>query len=215
MAGNAIERYVADQLIIDDPARDKSEEHLARCRQAFWEARYKRGKHGDVVADTFIWLWMDIIAHGKSHSISGQKHISRDIEKFFAQPKLSAAMDFSGNFAVDLLLFELTDSAKVYFYACMVDAQYGSWLASLIKLKEKEVAAKAAYEASNYILAALVWIGDQQWVKLTIKAVWTAYPLIFTAYPDLLGEMVHQLDSKVSKKILDIVAVPEADYVPV
>jgi hypothetical protein len=209
MVGNAIKRHIADQLIIDDPTHDKYEAHLARCRQAFWEARYKRGKDGHVVADTFIWLWIDIIAHGKVYTIWGQKRISRVIDKFFTQSKLSAAMDFAGNLADDLLLFELTDSAKEYFYACQVDAQYGSKLVSLIKLKEKEVAEKAAYETSNYILAALINIGSQQWGKLMIKAVWTAYPLIFTDFAESLAEAVYQLDSAVSKRILDIVAVTD------
>jgi hypothetical protein len=105
----------------------------------------RRQKKTDFLADSFVGLWVNLIINANNSSIFGGKRlISKEVEKFFKQPILLDAIQQAGESAENCLLYELTDSARIYFLECKTDSHYGSNMLGLIKLKEKEIANKTA-----------------------------------------------------------------------
>ena len=207
MAEDPKSRYDNDEQLINDPAQEESVRQQARLRQAFWQARFKKLKKSDFIADNFVGLWANLVINSSNVGTFGGKRVTRkDIEQFFKQPLLQEAIKLAGESAEALLQAELTDSARIYFSACKTDSRYGSYMLGIMKLKEKEVANKAAREAANSILAPLIYIGRPAWSDQMIRAAWHAWQLVFTETPQLLDDKIHELDVETARQINDIIA---------
>jgi len=202
IAENPQIRYDKDEQLINDPTQDESVRQQARFRQAFWKARFKRQKKSDFIADGFVGLWMNMVIN----SVNGGRLATwREIEKFFQQPMLLDAILCAGESAAACLQAELTDSARIYFITCKTDSNYGSNLLGFVKLKEKEIANKTARDAAKNILAPLIHIKRPDYSSQMIKAVWTAWQLVFTDFPLMLDEKIRELDADTSRQISEII----------
>jgi len=202
IAENPQSRYDKDEQLINNPAEDESVRQQARFRQAFWRARFIRQKKTDFIADSFLGLWMNLIIN----STNGGKHAtSKEIEKFFNQPMLQDAMKQAGESAEACLLAELTDSARVYFLTCRTDTNYGSNLLGFKRMNDDEIVDKTARSAAKNILSTLIHIKRPACSDQMIKAVWNAWQLVFTDFPQRLEDKVRELDAETSCQILQIV----------
>ncbi len=206
MSDDPQSRFQKDQLLIDDLSQDESVRQSARLRQAFWQARFKKVKHSDSLADSFVGLWanLSILGNG-SQTVFGKKQTVRDIEKFFKQPQLQEAIQSAGDDAKELLLAELSDSAEIYLQTCCSDSHYSSMLFGFVKLKDKDIAGKAARDVAYNIIGVLINIGRPAWSDQMIQAMWQKWPGVFPKYPDLLADQISGMDPEISRQILMIV----------
>jgi hypothetical protein len=207
MVENPQIRYDRDEQLVNDPTLDESVRQQARIRQVFWQARFIKKRKSDFIADSFIGLWVNLVIIGNNPHIFGGKHlISKEVEKFYMQPKLQEAIRQAGDAADRVWLDELTDSARIYLIGCKTDSNYGSSLLGFARLKEKDVARKTARDAAYKVLAPLVSVSRTFGSDLMMQAVWQAWQLVFADFPLMLEERVRELNADISRKIMEIVA---------
>jgi hypothetical protein len=203
MAIDPQSRYDQDEQLINDQDRDESERQQARLRQAFWQARFKKQKKTGFIADGFVGLWMSLMMNV---NFGGKRLASKEIEKFFTQPLLLDAIRQAGDSAQAFLMEELTDSATTYLMTCRTDSHFTSNVMGFVRMKEIEIANKAARGTAVNILALLIEIGHPSHRDDLIRAFWNAWLQAFSDFPTMLSVKVREMDPKTSSQIMDIVA---------
>jgi hypothetical protein len=191
-----------DKQIADDPSRSDEDRQAARLRQLFWQARYQAVRHSKIPADTFLAFYANLALYtATSRMTFPRKRIMRDIDKFFSQPRLAEAMAAAGPLASDMLHQELYDAAVLYFTTCKTDTNYTSALFNIVKLKEHQIAAKAAGNAVDGMLAPLIMLGDFEWRDATVLVLCQAYAQIFPENGDDLDARINQLKPEIANRI--------------
>ena len=198
-------KYDQDQQLIDDENVNEQDKKAARIRQLFWLARYQPIRHSDRLADTFLALWVNLLLEFTAHRWTlPKKKILRNLSQVFDSPKLEAALIAAGSDANDLLFAELKDSARLYFTTCQKDSNYSSLLFNMIKMKDGQIAAKAASGAVDGILVPLLLIGGTPWRDEMIEAICSSYPEVFTENAGLFDENVKALKPEMIEAIARI-----------
>lgn len=196
-------KYEQDQQLIDDPATDGQARQAARLRQMFWQARYRPVRHSDLPADMFLALWANMVLDLASRRwFFPRKQIIRNLSRVFDQPSLREALAAAGAEGETMLLAELKDSARLYFSTCQKDTNYSSVLFNLIRMKDEQVAAKAASGAVEGILAPLLQIGETPWLDEMIAAVCSAYPEVFPGNAGTLDNKINELKPAMVERIM-------------
>ncbi len=175
-------------------AGDSPEKVIARDRLILWSARFFRiSRKEERYGDKFLELITSILFFSQNYgSPRLYKRARKDYERFFARPEFQQAMAA----AIDklrALQLEFYDAAALYLRSCREDKHYGSRLFDIVKLKEEQVAEKAAVDVANNIMFYLVEIGMPQHADLLIKGLHQAWPIVFAKYPELLDEAIAAL----------------------
>jgi len=198
-------KFKKDQQIIDDPSVSDQERKAAELRQMFWHARYQPVRHSEQPADTFLALWANLLLYTSSHRWSmPKKQIRKDFNRVFESPQLQAALQAAGAERQNMMLLELHDSARLYFTTCQKDTNYSSVLFNLIKMKEDQVASKAASGAAEGILLPLLLVDNLAWRDEMIAAVCSAYTDVFSEQADLLDQKIAGLKPPIAGEIARI-----------
>lgn len=200
MNDNPQTRFDNDERLINDKSQDESLRHQAHIRQLFWKARFVRQKKSDFIADSFIGLWFELIISQKN---ARKNSIAKKIESFFKQPLLLEATAEAGESAQNYLMYELTDSAKLYFITCTTDSLYGSSFLGLKKLKEEDISNKVALDTANLILY-LMLIENSDHKNLMIKSLNNAWNQVFIKFPSLLHDIIDEMDVDAARYIREL-----------
>ncbi|HAL73549.1 MAG TPA: hypothetical protein DCM45_00480 [Clostridiales bacterium] len=195
-------RFKKDQLIIDDPAVSDQDRRAAQLRQMFWQARYQPVRHSDQPADTFLALWANLQLYTASRRWSiPKKQIRKELNRVFENPQLQTALQAAGSESQNMMLSELKDSAVLYFTTCQKDTNYSSVLFNLIKMKDDQVASKAANGAAEGILLPLMLVEDLAWRDEMVEAVCSAYTEVFSEQADYLDQKIAGLKLPIVEEI--------------
>lgn len=169
----------------------------ARERLLFWPARYEAvDRHATRYGDKFIEFISILLFYSQNYPSRGsQKRARKERDKFLARPALVKAMAEAVH-PEEALLQEFRDAAEVYLKACRDDKHYGSKLFELVKLKEDDVAAKAAGDVASGVMAYLVQLGMTPQTDLMIQGLHMAWTSVFSKFPDFLDEAIGNLPAE-------------------
>jgi len=169
----------------------------ARERLLFWPARYEAvDRHATRYGDKFIEFISILLFYSQNYPSRGsQKRARKERDKFLSRPALVKAMAESAH-PEQALLQEFRDAAEVYLKACRDDKHYGSKLFELVKLKEDDIAAKAAGDVASGVMAYLVQLGMTPQTDLMIQGLHMAWTSVFVKYPDFLDEAIGNLPAE-------------------
>ncbi len=188
-------------------AGDGPDAAMARDRLLFWPARFfKVSRREERYGDKFLELITTVLFY--SHNYPGTRNMKRarkDVERFFARPELRQALAEAAG-PRQALLLEFHDAAEVYLRACRDDRHYGSRLFDIVKLKEEEVAAKAAEDVAVHMMHYLVALGLPEQSDLLVMALHRAWPVIFDKTPGLLDEAIAELPDDIRAAIYRLTA---------
>ena len=202
MINNPKNKFEQDRQIAEDTSMPENERQAARLRQAFWFARYQPVRHSDLPADTFLALWANLsIISASRRWVFPIKQIKRDLARVFSQPQLLEALAAAGPLASAMLRNELDDSARVYFTSCRTDSNYSSVLFNFVKLKDNQIASKAAAGAAEGILLPLIMIGEVPWRNEMIAAICDAFPVVFPEFAEALENKIGELKPEIAGQI--------------
>jgi len=198
-------KFDYDQQLIDDAETSEQDKQAARLRQLFWRARYQPVKHSDRPADTFLGLWANLLLDSSARRLSfPKKQIRKNLSRVFEHPQLIEALSAAGPEGAGMLLEELKDSARLYFTTCRMDSNYSSLLFNMIKMKDDQVADKAARSTAKGILVPLLMLDEMPWRDEMIEAVCSAYPEVFTSDADCLDNKISELSPEMLDQITRI-----------
>lgn len=174
----------------------------ARDRLLFWPARYEAvDRHATRYGDKFIEFISILLFYSQNYPSRGsQKRARKERDKFLARPALVKAMAEAVH-PQEALLLEFRDAAEVYLKACRDDKHYGSKLFELVKLKEDDVAAKAAGDVASGVMAYLVQLGMTPQTDLMILGLHMAWASVFSKFPDFLDEAIGNLPAEFQSAI--------------
>lgn len=102
--------------------------------------RARHGRKGDI--DRFVGLWLSLMVSGRQprgRRISSQ--VRRDVEGFFSNRDVRAAIDAAGEEAV---LEQLADAANRFWGTCLTDPQYSSAVLGMSRMEPKRIQTRAA-----------------------------------------------------------------------
>lgn len=169
----------------------------ARERLLFWPARYEAvDRHATRYGDKFIEFISILLFYSQNYPSRGsQKRARKERDKFLSRPALVKAMA-DADHPQEMLLQEFRDAAEVYLKACRDDKHYGSKLFELVKLKEDDVAAKAAGDVASGVMAYLVQLGMTPQTDLMILGLHMAWASVFSKFPDFLDEAIGNLPAE-------------------
>lgn len=180
---------------------------VARDRLLFWNARFEPiGRHELRYGDKFMEFIATLTFYSQNYPSKGaMKRARKDRDKFLSRPGLLKAMAEAAR-PQEMLLQEFYDTAELYLKACRDDKHYGSRLFDLVKLKEEDVAAKAAEDVAIGMMGYLCSLGMTPQTDLLVQALHQAYPAIFTNFPDLLDEAIARLPTEVRAMLYRVIA---------
>ncbi|HHU52839.1 MAG TPA: hypothetical protein GXZ43_02000 [Clostridiaceae bacterium] len=131
-------------------------------------------------ADLFIGLWLELkISVVQSQSMRSIINQEKQLNNFFSKQEIITLLEENKQEAQKALYAEILDSALLYQSACLEDRHYGSKFFNLIRLKDDEIAYKAAKEVYNDIISALLGMNDYTWRNYMITALHVAYQEVF------------------------------------
>lgn len=188
-------------------AGDGPDADVARDRLLFWPARFHRvSRKEERYGDKFLELITVILFYSQNYpGTRSMKRARKDIEAFFARPAFRQAMAEAADPRKALLL-EFHDTAEVFLIACRDDKHYGSRLFEIVKLKEPEVADKAAQDVAMNIMQYLTQLGLPGQTDLLLMGLHRAWPIVFNAYADRLDEVIAELPDDTRAAIYRIIA---------
>lgn len=131
-------------------------------------------------ADLFIGLWLKLkisVAQSQSKRVIGKQE--KHLNKFFSNKEILTMLEENEQAVRKALYAEILDSALIYQRACLEDHNYGSKFLNLIRMKNNEIAYKAAKEVYQIIIPALMRMNEQIWRNQMITALHVAYQEIF------------------------------------
>ena len=131
-------------------------------------------------ADLLMGLWLELkISVTQSQSKRMIVRLEKSINKFFSQKEILTMLE-EDTLAVQKALYaEILDSALIYQKANLEDRHYGSKFLNFVKMKDDEIAYKAAREVYQVIIPALMRMSDQIWRNQMITALHVAHQEIF------------------------------------
>lgn len=132
--------------------------------------------------DRFLSLWIEFkLLAGQGIGKRNAGRAKKFYEKFFADKELRRILEPVAN--VDEIMFaQLIDSAEVYMRACKEDRQYGSKLFALMRMKDEEIAVKAANDVYDSIVQLLLILPRDDMRDRLIFAIHHAYQTVFDEY---------------------------------
>lgn len=180
----------------------------ARDRLLFWAARFERvGRHENRYGDKFVEFISTLIFYSQNYPSRGaMKRARKDRDRFLARPVMLKAMAETTH-PKALLLQEFYDAAEIYLKACHDDKHYGSKLFELVKLKEEDIAIKAAEDVAIGMMGYLCQLGMTPQTDLLILALHKAYAAVFTKYPDLLDETISRQPTEIRTMLYHILSI--------
>ncbi|MGB4610051.1 MAG: DUF6553 family protein [Saccharofermentanales bacterium] len=158
-------------------------------------------------ADLFLGLWLELkISVVQSHSMRAIVKQEKQLNNFFSKKEIVALLEENKEIAQKALYAEILDSARIYQKACLEDRTYGSKLLNLIRMKDDEIAYKAAKEVYQIIIPALLAMSNRNWRNQMITAVHLAYQEVFrdnALKPDILFD---EADLEVRDEFTNIIS---------
>jgi hypothetical protein len=188
-------------------AADGESAALARDRYLFWAARFEPiGRQAKRYGDKFIEFISLILFYSQNYpSRSAMKRARKDRDRFLGREALRKALT-EAVYPLETLQMEFVDAAELYLRACRDDKHYGSRLFELVKLKEKDVAEKAAEDLAVGIMSYLCQLGMTPETDLLIQALHPAYSVVFPKYAELLDEAIARLPNEINAILYRVLA---------
>ncbi|NLC84289.1 MAG: hypothetical protein GX749_04335 [Ruminococcaceae bacterium] len=175
-------------------ASDSQEKSIIRDRLLFWAARYvKLSRKEERYGDKFLELITTLLFF--SHNYGSPrlfKRARKDYDRFFNTPEFQKAMSEAAD-TQQALRLEFLDAAILYLRSCREDKHYGSRLFDIVRLKDDQIALKAATDIANNIMYYLYQLGMPQHADLLIQALHRGWSTIFMKFPELLNEAIAAL----------------------
>ncbi|NLJ69971.1 MAG: hypothetical protein GX328_00705 [Clostridiaceae bacterium] len=131
-------------------------------------------------ADLFMGLWLELkisVTQNQSKRVIIKQE--KRLNEFFSKKEILAMLEENKEIAQKALYLEILDSALIYQKACLEDRNYGSKFLNLIRMKDDEIAYKAAKEVYQIIIPALMSMDNRFWRNQMITALHVAYQEIF------------------------------------
>lgn len=180
---------------------------LARDRLLFWGARFESiGRRAERYGDKFIEFISLLIFYSQNYSSrSAMKRARKDRDRFFNRPPMQKALHEAIH-PQELLLLEFNDAAEIFLRACREDKHYSSRLFALVKMKDNDVATKAAEDIAIGMMGYLCQLGMIPETDQLIRALHRAYPIVFDTYPDLLDETIARQSDEIRAMIYRVLA---------
>lgn len=188
-------------------AAEGPDANVARDRLLFFPARFECvSRKEERYGDKFIELIATILFYSQNYpGRHAMKRARKDVDRFFGRPALKSAEASAENPRRTMLL-EFHDAAEIFLRACRDDKHYGSRLFEIVKLKEDEVAEKAARDVAVNIMHYLVQLGMPAQSDLLLMGLHRAWPIIFTRFPALLDDTIAELPDDDRAAIYRVIA---------
>ncbi len=179
----------------------------ARDRLLFWPARFEAvDRHATRYGDKFVELLTILTYFSANYPSRGsQKRAVKERDRIFSRPALVKAMTEASHPLVSLEE-EFFDAAVVYFLACRDDKHYGSKLFDLVRLKDEDIARKAANDVAVNMMGYLCQIGLVPQSEVVIRALHRAWPTVFRQFPDFLDEFIQALPDDIRTTLVRILS---------
>ena len=180
---------------------------LARDRLLFWFARFDPVGHREArYGDKFIEFISILIFYSRNYpSRSAMKRARKDRDKFLSRPALVKAMAETSHPHM-LFLQEFSDAAEIYLKACRDDKHYGSKLFDIVRMKESDIAAKAAEDVAIGMMGYLCQLGLDPQTELLIQALHKVFPTVFTQYPEYVDDLIAQMQTETRAMLYRVLA---------
>lgn len=151
---------------------DEAHQILEAFRYFDLPGKEESGVKGDRLLQPWITL---LIGAGAKPTRGALKRTIKELNSFFGQPELVAALAKAGENKDRLLGVHLRSAAETYLLTSQEDSGYNSMLFGLIKLKKADREKKLAGDVLNGILLPLLISAGIPYRRLLLKAMVGAY----------------------------------------
>lgn len=159
-------------------------------RRRLWELRYVQPRKNAPLADRYIALWLALDRWRKAGLAPRKARAAcKELEKmaFLLHPEGDAGL------VQPLLHSELTHAVQLYLTTC-VQSNYGTMLMGMMRMKDEQIAGKAAKEVAEVTLAVPRWAGLDEAFAPLAPAARDAFALVFPSGAEALERAFAQHD---------------------
>ena len=130
---------------------------LAHAQQLMEAYRFFPLDSGKQKGDRFLEPWILLLTMGRAGvSKNSLKRLTKQIDRFFAAPEISQALEAAGEEKDQFLNEHLLDSAKRYLEITKADPGYNSSLFGLLKMRQEDSESKLSGDVHKHMLGVLL-----------------------------------------------------------